>query len=256
MNREGDRLSHLFIVLGQRKSEQPRPSPRNSLKLWECLSTHCEDIVPKPYQEFRDIFAKASFDELPIRSNATSIKLVPNARNDAPKIPLAPSREETLDEFLNENLKTNVYAVKITNGIPKLFLHQKRRRKAYVWSKTTEAQHGDCKNTYPLPLIQDILNNVSEAKAKYFTKLDIRWGYNNIQIKEGDKWKAAFQTNRGLLELLVMFFGLMNSPATFQMMMNTSSRNSLTRSSDHLYDNILMFVARPRSTPQNCSASP
>jgi len=76
------------------------------------------------------------------------------------------------------------------------------------------------KNAYPLPLIPDILNKVSEAKAKYFTKLDVRWGYNNIWIKEGDEWKAAFQTNRGLFEPLVMFFGLTNSPATFQMMMN------------------------------------
>ena len=51
------------------------------------------------------------------------------------------------------------------------------------------------KNAYPLPLILDILNKVSKAKAKYFTKLDIHWGYNNIQIKEGDEWKAAFRMN-------------------------------------------------------------
>ena len=56
--------------------------------------------------------------------------------------------------------------------------------------------------------------------GKYFTKLDIRWGYNNIQIKEGDEWKAAFKTNRGLYEPTVMFFGMCNSPATFQAMMD------------------------------------
>ena len=50
--------------------------------------------------------------------------------------------------------------------------------------------------------------------------MDIRWGYNNVRIKEGDEWKAAFRTNRGLFEPLVMFFGLTNSPATFQTMMN------------------------------------
>src|SRR5882672_2797997 len=76
------------------------------------------------------------------------------------------------------------------------------------------------KNTYPLPLIPDILNMVYGAKVKYFTKLDIQWGYNNVRIKDGDEWKAAFQMNRGLFEPLVMFFGLTNSLAMFQTMMN------------------------------------
>ena len=53
-----------------------------------------------------------------------------------------------------------------------------------------------------------------------FTTLDIRWGYNNIQIKEGDEWKGAFLTPEGLFKPTVMFFGLTNSPATFQTMMN------------------------------------
>ena len=46
------------------------------------------------------------------------------------------------------------------------------------------------KNKYPLPLIQELLDKL--RKARYFTKLDVRWGFNNIQIKEGDEWKAAF----------------------------------------------------------------
>jgi Reverse transcriptase (RNA-dependent DNA polymerase) len=52
-------------------------------------------------------------------------------------------------------------------------------------------------------------------------KFDICWGYNNVRIKEGDKWKAAFITNKGLFKLTVMFFGLTNSLATFQTMMNS-----------------------------------
>jgi len=56
--------------------------------------------------------------------------------------------------------------------------------------------------------------------TKYFTKMDVRWGYQNVQIKEGDKWKAAFWTSHRLFEPLVMFFGLTNSPSTFQTMMN------------------------------------
>jgi hypothetical protein len=56
--------------------------------------------------------------------------------------------------------------------------------------------------------------------AKYYSKLDLRWGYNNILIKDGDQWKAAFSTPLGLYKPLVMYFGLCNSPATFQRMMN------------------------------------
>ena len=48
---------------------------------------------------------------------------------------------------------------------------------------------------------------------RVFTKMDLRWGYNNIRIKEGDEWKAAFTTHIGLFKPVVMFFGLTNSPA-------------------------------------------
>jgi hypothetical protein len=54
-----------------------------------------------------------------------------------------------------------------------------------------------------------------------FTKFDVRWGYNNVCIKDEDKWKAAFLTPEGLFEPTVMFFGLTSSPTTFQMIINT-----------------------------------
>jgi hypothetical protein len=54
-----------------------------------------------------------------------------------------------------------------------------------------------------------------------YIKVDIRAGYNNIRIREGDEWKAAFVCKRGVFEPTVMFFGLTNSPATFQRMMDT-----------------------------------
>jgi Reverse transcriptase (RNA-dependent DNA polymerase) len=74
------------------------------------------------------------------------------------------------------------------------------------------------KNSYPLPLILEIMDKLKGAK--YLTKLDARWGYNNVQIRKGDEWKAAFKTNKGLFEPTVMFFGMCNSPATFQAMMD------------------------------------
>jgi len=79
------------------------------------------------------------------------------------------------------------------------------------------------KNNYPLPLISNVLENI--GMKKLFTKMDLRWGYNNVRIKEGDEWKAAFTTPEGLFEPTVMFFGLTNSPATFQAMMNELLRD-------------------------------
>jgi len=68
-----------------------------------------------------------------------------------------------------------------------------------------------------------MLENIGTKKV--FTKMDLRWGYNNMRIKEGDKWKAAFTTPEGFFEPTVMFFGLTNSPATFQAMMNELLRD-------------------------------
>jgi hypothetical protein len=82
------------------------------------------------------------------------------------------------------------------------------------------------RNQYPLPLITQLISDL--AGAWIFSKLDIRRGYNNILIKEGDQWKAMFKTKFGFFEPLVMFFGMCNSPSTFQEMMNTIYKMVIT----------------------------
>jgi len=97
------------------------------------------------------------------------------------------------------------------------------------------------KNKYPLPLISELVSQL--CGARYFTKLDVCWGFNNVRIKPGDKWKAAFRTNQGLFELLVMFFGMTNSPATFQTMMNDIFRDLIVEGIMMVYlDDILIFT--------------
>src|SRR5271170_7412552 len=92
--------------------------------------------------------------------------------------------------------------IEITNGLP-LLLRRKEGRKLQPTQDYRHLNSGTKKNKYPLPLIQELIDRLKGKK--YFTKLDVRWGYNNIRIKEGDEWKAAFKTNRGLFELTVMF---------------------------------------------------
>jgi len=79
------------------------------------------------------------------------------------------------------------------------------------------------KNNYPLPLITELIDNMGSKKI--FTKMDLRWEFNNIRIKEGDKWKGAFMMHVGSFKPTVMFFGITNSPVTFQAMMNEILRD-------------------------------
>ena len=81
------------------------------------------------------------------------------------------------------------------------------------------------KDKTPLPLIGEVIDKLKEAK--YFNKLDLIWGYNNIRIKEGDEWKATFLMNKGLFKPQVMYFRLCNLPGTFQRMMNSIFRELL-----------------------------
>jgi hypothetical protein len=74
------------------------------------------------------------------------------------------------------------------------------------------------KNHYPLLLLLNIINKLRDVKT--FTKFNVHWSYHNIQIKEGDEWKAAFITNQGIFKPCIMFFGLINLPVTFQALMN------------------------------------
>ena len=64
-----------------------------------------------------------------------------------------------------------------------------------------------------MPLISDLINSI--GKKKMFTKMNLQWRYNNVRIKEGDKWKTALSMPKGSFEPTVMFFGLTNSLATF-----------------------------------------
>ena len=95
------------------------------------------------------------------------------------------------------------------------------------------------RNSYPIPLITDIIERVKGAN--YFTKLDLRSAYNLIRIREGDEYKTAFRTKYGHYEYLVMPFGLTNAPATFQSFINSVLRPYLEKSVILYLDDILIY---------------
>ena len=149
--------------------------------------------------------------------------------------------QEELDKFLDEQLRTGrIHPSKSPMASPFFFIKKKdgSLRPVQDYRKLNEIT---IPNKYPLPLIPELIDHLQNAR--WFTKLDVRWGYNNIRIKEGDEFKAAFRTNRGLFEPLVMFFGLTNSPTTFQTMMNEILKEEIATNKVLVYlDDILIFA--------------
>jgi hypothetical protein len=199
-------------------------------------------LIPSQYDEFASVFAKSSFDELPPRRSWDhAIELKPDATSKFCKVyPLSLDEQKHLDDFIEEHQKTGrIRPSKSPMAAPFFFVKKKDGGLRPVQDYRA-LNDMTIKNRYPLPLISELINKLK--KAKYFTALDVRWGYNNVRIKEGDEWKAAFRTNRGLFELTVMFFGLTNSPATFQTMMNELFRELIAEGVVVIYlDDILIF---------------
>jgi Reverse transcriptase (RNA-dependent DNA polymerase) len=170
-----------------------------------------KELIPPYLHDFEDVFTKESFDSLLEKQTWDhAIELEPGAKPSVCKVyPFAPSEQSQLDEFLRENLRTvHIHPSKSPMASSVFFIKEKDGSLCLVQDYCV----------LNLPIILELIAQL--WGAKYFTKLDVCWGFNNVCIKEGDKWKAAFHTNCGLYKPLVMFFGLTNSPATFQTMMN------------------------------------
>jgi hypothetical protein len=178
--------------------------------------------IPKEYQEFAKVFSEEAaqcFPEPHIWDHA--IELKPDAPATLPgKIySLTQLEQEELKKFVKEHLaKGYIRPSKSPYAAPFFFIKKKDGKLRPV-QDYRRLNKWTIHNQYPLPLIHQLIPRVCQKSL--FTKFDVRWGYNNVRIRQGNEWKAAFITNKGLYEPSVMFFGLTNSPATFQTMMNT-----------------------------------
>src|SRR5271169_4111306 len=186
-----------------------------------------EEMIPEKYHEFLDVFDEEKANRFPdSRSWDHEIKLKEGFEPKSFKnYNLTPAEQIEQDKFLKENLEKGYIRPSQSPMASPLFFVGKKDGKLRPCQDYRYLNEWTIKNAYPLPLISDIMDKLKGAKR--FTKLNIRWGYINVRIKEGDKWKAAFKTNKGLFEPTVMFFGLCNSPATFQAMMDDIFKDML-----------------------------
>ncbi|SJL02912.1 uncharacterized protein ARMOST_06253 [Armillaria ostoyae] len=189
-----------------------------------------KEMVPSDYRSFCDLFSKENFDELPERKPWDhAIELVPNAKStlDCKVYPLNRDEQEQLDKFLDENLESGQIKESKSPFTSPFFFVKKKDSSLRPVQDYRKLNEMTIKNRYPLPLISELIDKLQGAK--YFMKLNVCWGYNNVRIKEGDEHKAAFRMNRGLFEPTIMFFRLTNSPMTFQWMMNDIFKDLISK---------------------------
>jgi hypothetical protein len=179
-----------------------------------------EDVVPGEYHEYLHIFEAREDQGLPPhRHHDHHIPLLEGKTPPFEPIrALDENRLRALREYLEMNLEWGwIRESTSPTGAPIHFV-QKKNGSLRLCVDYQGLNAITVKDHTPLPLIGEALDRL--AKAKIYTKLDVKDAYHNLWIAEGDEWKTAFRTKYGLYEYLVMPCGLTNAPASFQQWMN------------------------------------
>jgi hypothetical protein len=202
-----------------------------------------EDIVSEAYRDYGDIFSKEASKRKPKFGPFNhAIDLKSGFEPKPCKLySLSPLEQVALNAWLKEHLEKGYIHPSKSPMASSFFFVKKKDGSLRPIQDYQYLNLGTIKNAYPLPLIGELINQLKGTRI--FSKFDIRWGYSNVRIKEGDKWKPAFRTNHGLFKPLVMFFGLTISPATFQSMMNKIFEKLIAEGYIVVYmDDILVFT--------------
>ncbi|KAB5587857.1 Retrotransposable element Tf2 [Ceratobasidium theobromae] len=165
--------------------------------------------VPPEFQEFTQVFGEEFFTTLPPHC-PYDCEIPLEEGKDVPCSPIYPM---TPAEPSTSPAGAPVMFVKRADGRLRLVVDYRRLNNITI------------KNRYALPRQDELIEKLKHAKI--FTKLDLRNGFNNVCIKEGDEWKTAFRTKYVHFEYTVMPFGLTNAPAVFQRLMNNIFRDLL-----------------------------
>ncbi|KAA3457246.1 DNA/RNA polymerases superfamily protein [Gossypium australe] len=190
--------------------------------------------------EYQDVFSKELPGLPPIREVKFGIEIVPGI---APILValyrMAPLELKELkvqfQELTDKGFARLSYSpwgapvlfVKKKDGLMRLCIDYRQLNKVTV------------KNKYPLPRIDDLFDQLKGAMV--FSKIDLRFGYYQLRVKEQDVPKTAFRTRYGHYEFLVMPFGLTNAPAIFMNLMNLVFRPYLEKFVVVFINDILIY---------------
>ena len=202
-----------------------------------------EQKLPLQYAKYAKVFDEPKEGQLPPRQpfdHGIDLKetFVPKV---AKTYPMNPKEMEACKAFIDKHLKSGKIRKSRSPQASPFFFIQKKDGGLHPCQDYWYLNEYTVKNAYLLPLISTLINKLKGAK--YFSKMDIHWGYNNICIREGDEWKATFTTPYGLYEPLVMLLGQCNSPPTFQAFMDLTFRDMIAEGWLIIYmDDVLVFA--------------
>ncbi|QRW22961.1 Retrotransposable element Tf2 protein [Rhizoctonia solani] len=196
--------------------------------------------VPLEYHQYAKVFGEEEFNKLPPhRHYNIGIELTEEGPLNLPLYSMTDAESATLKDWLRDELKMGkIRPSKSSISSLVMFVPKKDGSRCLVVDYR-RLNNRTKKNVYPLPRPDNLMAQLRGTKV--FTKLDLRWGYNNIRVKEGDKWKTVFRTKYGLYESLVMTFGLTNAPASFQHFMNDLFKDLLDVCVIIYLDDILIY---------------
>jgi hypothetical protein len=180
-----------------------------------------QQSAPEYQNLFRKVFSEEAFQGLPPRWKWDhQINLVPRHSPLRGKCYLLATREQqAMQDFIETNLAgRKIKASNLPYVSPFFFRLNPETGELRGIQDYQKLNKITVKDRYPLPLITDVLAKAQGSRV--FTKMDLRWGFNNVQIREGDEHKVAFITPQGLFEPNIMQFGLCNALLTFQQMIN------------------------------------
>ncbi len=186
--------------------------------------------IPKMYDEFAKVFSEEESKRYPPKrawDHAIEFKKDAPEAIDCKVYPMNRIEDKAVQKFIGEELEKGYIHESKSPYASSFFFMRKKDSKLRPVQDYRKINAVTIRNQYPLPLIADLIRDLSNAHI--YTKLDVWWGYNNVQIREGDEKKAAFKTRYSLFEPTVMYFRLTNSPATFQTMMNFIYRDTILK---------------------------
>ena len=160
-----------------------------------------EEMVPPQFHAYLDVFKKAPSECMPVcKPWNHAIDLNPNFVPQKSKLyPMSPTEQQEVRDFIDDQLKKGyIRPTKSLQIFPVFFILKKDRKKWMVQDYHYLSKEM-IKNNYLLPVIPELIDYIGDAKV--FMKLDLWWGYNNVYIKEEDKWKAAFTCQDRAFEL-------------------------------------------------------